>query len=435
MSLVGKDSSVFPDTGIFSQPTVDGRVGLCLSLGYTRGVQASSSLRPFTKTPVLLHGRARLLLLLLCLAIAGCEGCSNDDPVSSPSSPSATVSGSSGTSSEGVEDQRAESVPDWPTTSKALSETLANELVRDGEQRVGLESLGAEPRERLIYAPKVGQEATRELVVELNVMVGFAGAVQPHVEAVPRLRLRLATKLLDPDPKDDLKALEVRVTAVGAEPEGEAEKAIARKMQGTLDQLASISTVLHFDDRGRVRDAAGPSAKTAPEVLQLYGSVMEALGETIIVMPRQAVGKGARWNVLRRLRRAGVTMIRLSSYELKQRTDKAMTITATTRELPVDSGKKDPALADQVILKLSAGTSGGSQTLQRLVGAVVPSQSDSKLISRVAMKVRPSQEVGAEPVESTVRIEQQFSLGPVVNEFGSGPGKGADRAAGTGSGG
>ncbi len=388
-------------------------------MGYTLSVQSRMSTRLPREMPAALRlplTRARLVLIaLLCLTMASCDGCSTDSARQAVDGGSAAGS-TSGTDAvtPPVDDERAESVPSWPTTSKALSDVLADSLAREGEQRVGLESLGGQPRKRLIYAPQVGSEATLQLVIELSVMVSFGNSDQLEVEAVPRLLLRLATKVLDPDPKDDRKSLQIRFLQVRADPKGEAEQAVARQMKGLFEQLQAVSIVFQFDERGRVVDTPRPPRETAPEVLQLYTSVAEALAEMLIVLPRQQVGVGARWKVLRRLRRAGVTMIRQSSYELKKADNAVMTIAAAIRELPVDSNKKDPALADQVILKLLAGTSGGTQTLLRAIGAVVPSQSDSKLIGRVSMKVRPPEQLGAEPVESTVRLEQHFSLGPVA---------------------
>jgi len=174
-----------------------------------------------------------------------------------------------------------------------------------------------------------------------------------------------------------------------------------------MAQLVGLKIELLLDRHGISSVPSVPRPGTPPEVLQLLGTVEEAVREMVVPLPYDAIGRGGTWRVLTRLRRAGVTVIRECIYELKERHVTTLVIGGHFTELVVDVDEQDPALAGQLVLKVLGGSLAGTHKIVRQVGDL-PLLSRSNVSGSINLNMKPPPTIKAPTAEATMRLEQEL---------------------------
>ena len=399
------------------------------------------------------------VIAIVCVSLLGCD---------TPSKTTTTGSASAASASGSASVPPARAFPSWPTTTKAMTPKAAAEHVRPGEQqRVELVTKGAAPHSKLAYAPKAGVTSRLTLVVDLGLeMTLKAKGQSPLLTSPPKLIVTLDTK---PVVEASKLAIEVRIVKVdleirpdttpapqasvkaaaddkppakkpsasksAAKPSGDKAKKPytppspaeeLEQLEPIVAMLIGMDSKLWVDGRGlRVAMPVGDGS-TPVVVLQVLSSIVEAINELVIPMPRDEIGIGARWRALSRFKRGGVTMIRQTHYELEELTPSTMSIKATFTELSVDVDKQDRALGDQAVLSVIAGAMAGTQQLRRKRAEVMPTSSHSKLLGRVSMNIKPPPSLPAKSVLASLRMQQSFkvavAVAPAAPDAGTGDG-------------
>jgi hypothetical protein len=316
-----------------------------------------------------------------------------------------------GSASAVPEEPSGPPLSDLPTGDAPVSLARAKTLVAPGATRIELVSAGDEPRQPLKHptTPQPPQSVELAIDVALNITLPGAGAVK---QPVPPMRVVMALGVeASVETSGEAKAtLTVALSDVSLAPRTESEEAIAREMQGVLGKLRGLHWTLAFDPHGPLGAAVAP--KGAPvEVMQLWGTIDEALRDLVVPLPKAALGKGARWKVFDRVRRAGVELLRRSDYSLVSRDGELLTLRATVHESAISrSAMRDPALPKALIVRALAGRSEGKRELVRALGVIVPKRSESTVVSRVSTNTRHEKSAESGQRASLV-LEQTLHIG------------------------
>jgi hypothetical protein len=296
---------------------------------------------------------------------------------------------------------------DLPEGPGVLSPAQADRLVARGTLRVELVSAGAVPREalRVVFEGSGREELRLRAVVKLAVSLAGDKSEQP----VPGMVLSLAAEARVGDGGRGGE-LWVIIQELVLEPQGAAEKAVAAEMQPHLAKLAGVDCQMPIGSRGRTGPPSVPPEAAAGPTAQLWSTVGEALRELAVPLPAEPVGRGAEWHVFERLHRAGIEMLRRTRYQLLGREGGKVKLSGRIRELPIAGGSRDPAAPEGVTIDPQRGETVGEHRLTRpLFGGVVPTESESKLESRLVTETR--HELAKDgPVTAEVVLTQTLRL-------------------------
>lgn len=241
-----------------------------------------------------------LIVAALAALLPACRSCSETDP--------RRATGDAGVETRRLETVRIESAPAFFPTAVDLPAPR----VRSFE----LLAAGKAPRKPLRYAATAGEQALSVTVrVETRELTGEA--FTPWA-TLPELRYGLA---LGRDPAREALAVRGLEMTVGAPPVAAPEVAAhAMRVTGELsqryrEQVQGRRASLAIDARGRMEklepaDGAPAAGKhTRQEMLQI-------LAESVVPLPEEPVGPGARWRVTMLMRRGAGMVTQVAEYEL-----------------------------------------------------------------------------------------------------------------------
>ncbi|RLB62162.1 MAG: hypothetical protein DRI90_09695 [Deltaproteobacteria bacterium] len=349
-------------------------------------------------------GRARVPLSWT-LAVLVCTASCRDQPdgAAEGSAVSAT-----GTSSAPGQVAKAPLLTELPPGDRALDLRQADGLVAAGQARVEPISVGREPRRLLRYGTDRPAAGRLVVTIDIAMTVGPLGeaAVEP---AVPPLRVVLDAQVKPAAQIGTPATVGLVMAEVALEPRNEGERAVAVAMKPLIVGLRGLRCSFPLAPRGLRRPPLMPTVRTAPEVLQLWTTVAESVGDLMVPYPADEVGLGAQWRAFDRVRRAGIEMLRRTTYRIVALDARSVTIEADGRELAIASaGRGDPALPADRTVEVVRGSAHGTRAVLRSLGEFLPARTESKLMSQVTMDTSPLPEVepGAVAMRSSVRLTQ-----------------------------
>jgi hypothetical protein len=225
------------------------------------------------------------------------------------------------------------------------------------------------------------------------------------VPAVPALEVTVS--LTQREAKDGLGRVELAIEKTALHARREEEREVAREMEPLVKKLAGIRAVMGVTAQGLATAPPTP-AGVEPEVLQLWSSVAEAVGDAVVPFPLEPIGTGAVWTVLDRVRRAGVDMLRRTRWTLVSRKDGELQIEGEVTEVPIAGTAHDPSLPKELELSVESGLAAGKRRA-RVGSQLWPLASTTELSSDLVLVARPRPGAGlgqSEPRTSRVKITE-----------------------------
>ncbi|MBW2454765.1 MAG: hypothetical protein JRI68_09650 [Deltaproteobacteria bacterium] len=302
---------------------------------------------------------------------------------------------------------------DLPAGDRAIAASRADGLVRTGQTRVELVSAGEPPRRLLRYRLALPERGRLVVTAQIAMTVHHPGE-PPVTLPVPPLRVVLDLDVIPAE--GDAATVSLTIGEVAVNPADEAEQTVAAEMAPVLAGLRSMASTFQLPPRGIDVGPLQPSRRPTPEVLQLWTTVGEAVRDLVIPYPVAEVGSGAQWKVFDRVRRAGIGMVRRTTYRVVALDDQFITLAAESREVAIASaGRRDPALPADQIIEVVRGDSTGSRAVVRPVDRLLPRDSESKLLGKITMDTRPPPELVPDGAarRSSVQLYQTLRVTPV----------------------
>lgn len=251
--------------------------------------------------------------------------------------------------------------PDAPGTGDTKS--VAKSAVGSGAQPSGVDvkllSAGNEPRKALRLAPKAGD--TQKALMTLQMAMGPGGGELMKIPAI-KIALQIETKSVTPegDINNEMRIEDVTLDEASG---GAAQMAEAMKAGlGTVKGMVVASTIT---DRGvskkvEVKYPAGadPTARQAME--QMKDSFMN----TQVVLPEEAVGPDAKWEIKQKIKTQGMTIDQKVTQHLVSVAENVVTMESVIEQSAANQKVANPAMPQlKVDLTKLTGSSKGQMTV------------------------------------------------------------------------
>jgi len=290
---------------------------------------------------------------LVC--VAALVGCKKDK---STAAGSGSASGSAGSAAAaGSDTGSAAAGSDTGSGSAAAAAAPTDE--------VGVKVLdaGSEPRTKLVYNIPKGTKQAFEMSVDMSMDMGAMGGKMkipgmemqadvefPEVAADGGMKYKLVTH--------DLKFVDTPGARMSA-------SMLNSKLAGMGDMEATGT----LSPNGKVSDFTIEMKNAPPQIKQMMSNLKQSYDQMVTQLPDEAVGKGARWQVVANMDTNGVKASQKAVFEVVDISGSIVklksTVTLTAPEQTINSG------GTSVKVKKMAGTGTGDITLDlsKLIGA------------------------------------------------------------------
>jgi len=191
-------------------------------------------------------------------------------------------------------------------------------LAKGQATRVRLLDAGGEPRSPLRYALETGRTSALEMGLTMTIELA-QGARNVPSQKIPRIAtlLDLTTAAA---PTGGALGVEAVVRGVAIAEDAGLPQQVADKLLPHLQGIQGLTLGYLVTPEGRVRQAAArmPGKKGGPADATLQ-QMSQSLESMIAPFPDEAVGVGARWEVVARFDSSGTELLQWSTFELRER--------------------------------------------------------------------------------------------------------------------
>jgi len=238
--------------------------------------------------------------------------------------------------------ERIETLSKPPVPAEVEGTEDANATVGSGAKAPGADvkllSAGNEPRKALRLAPKAGDKQKAEMTLQMS--MGTSGGEMMKIPAI-KLALEVETKSVTPE--GDI-STEVLIEDVTLDAEGAAPQ-MAEAMKATFGTVKGMVIANTLSDRGatkkvevRFPPGADPAARQSME--QMKDSFMNAQ----VVLPEEAVGPDAKWEVSQKLKTQGMTIDQKVTQHLVTVEESVLTIESMIEQSAANQKVANPAM-------------------------------------------------------------------------------------------
>jgi hypothetical protein len=173
------------------------------------------------------------------------------------------------------------------------------------------------------------------------------------------------------------------------------EEDIANPMVATMEQemkqMVGMTTKVVMK-----RDGQTVSTKTlgsGPSAPEMVSELTKALGQSLVIFPKEPVGVGATWLVTEKMEERGVQMTRKTLVELKERKGEQIQLGLTITGTPDSMSVTSPDLPPGSTAKIKSFEMKGSGTVQYDLKKLYPLDSKVKVYANTLMEVSAAGQV------------------------------------------
>lgn len=238
-------------------------------------------------------------------------------------------------------------------------------LPKGSPTRVTLLDAGAEPRSPTRYALTTGASTGIEMGLSMTLEVAQGERTAPP-QTIPRIAT-LLDLVTASAAKDGALGVDATVKKVSIAEDAGVPAQIAERLLPHLKAIEGLA--LHYDvtPEGRVKQAGAkmPASKKGAGLDGTLSQMTQSLESMIAPFPDEAIGIGARWQVLSRFDSSGTELVQWSTFELKERDDKGVKLALEVVQAAAKPEVTPPNLPPGVSAKLVdfASTGKGESTV------------------------------------------------------------------------
>lgn len=224
-----------------------------------------------------------------------------------------------------------------------LTVAEADKLAKVGAPaRVRLLDPGKEPLARLAYAPTKGD--TQKLRVELAQKMSVNAQGQPGPKIVsPPQALDIDVTVEDTDDKPS-SLLGMALRGISLTPTEGIDQDTTNELTKQLAGLVGYSYRERVAANGETSAGEATLPASAPKGADMLVASMNTVLRVLVPrLPDEAIGTGARWQVMSREDQGGASVVQLTEYTVKTRSGSQATLDFTTRQLAAGETMKMPA--------------------------------------------------------------------------------------------
>ncbi len=290
------------------------------------------------------------------------------------------------------------------SASGVLAAGAADKVLPSGAPAlVRLLDPGAEPRADLSYAIAKGPAPKLGMDMDMAVSVKAGGHV--NEAKLPKMGMTLDGSTNETNAAGEWKILAslVGITIDGKGPQAEQ---MAAAMRPQIESMKGLGINYWLNPKGRVRDVKIELPKGFPPAAEaLVQGLNQSFESMVAPLPIEAVGLGAKWQVVSRMAASGADLLQSATYTLKARDGARATLDVVTTQLSASDTIKALGAPGGALTHVKSFSSGGTGTTKIDTTSVVPEGGTTTM--KTGMTVVVSQ--GGEPGEESA-IETRTSV-------------------------
>lgn len=207
-------------------------------------------------------------------------------------------------------------------------------------------SNGAEPRFELKYQPAAGTKQVMEMAMDMSMDMAPMGSI-----VMPTMIMTADAEVTKADASS--MTVQMTFTDVDARDTKDSMAGMADMLKGELAKVKGTKTTMTIDPHGKVLSSDISSPSNDPMLAQTMQQTKQSLDQMLAQLPKEPVGKGAKWKITQQLESGGMKMDQSTVFEL-------VDVSATTATIKAVSTMSAP--------KQTIDQGGMSATLEKLDG-------------------------------------------------------------------
>lgn len=256
-----------------------------------------------------------------------------------------------------------------------------------GKPIVKLLEPGAEPRSDLSYALTRGASQKMSMGMDMTMGIKTQGQALPPT-AIPRMTMVFDATAADKSPAGDVR-IDSRLTAVSIDPNGGQQEQMARALRPQVEAMKGLGMAYWVSPKGNVRDVKLDIPASMPAAAQqLLGGMSQSFESMVTPLPAEAVGVGARWQVISRIATGGADLLQSAIYLLKARSGSRATLEVSLVQLSASDTIHGPQMPAGMSAKIKAFASAGQGTSQVDLKSVAPEGASMALKTTMTIAVQ-----------------------------------------------
>jgi len=291
-----------------------------------------------------------------------------------------------------------------PTDQALLALPLPQaETPTAGPQLTVLE-LGQEPRVVLRLSPALGQNQRHEMSTLMKMNATINNQEQPAFP-IPTMKFALESAVTHLAENGDA-TLEVKYVAANLADDVELEEGMAEAMKEVLRSMIGITFKSVVDSRGFAKQASVEIPEgTNPVVRQQIEEVSKSLDQMISPLPAEAVGVGAKWQLVANLASGGMKMVQTTTFTITAIDGDAIAVSADVKQTAEPQEIQSPA-APGALLRLESFQAIGQGTTRLDLRSLMPAAASVDM----QVQVQLSMESFGESLDIGQKMRSQMKL-------------------------
>jgi hypothetical protein len=208
---------------------------------------------------------------------------------------------------------RAADGADTPAPANPTPEAVSATPVPEAHAR--LLQAGAEPRKALRLHPKPGVKRTSTMTLKMGMEVQ-AGGNEGQPMKLPPIKMVMDTNVKSVSPEGDI-TYDMVMSDLTVADDPDALPQMVEAIKTAMGGLKGVSVAGTMSNRGISKSIeAKTPADATPQARQTIEQMKDSFCNTGVVLPQEAIGPGAKWEVKQKVKSQGMTLDQTTVYEL-----------------------------------------------------------------------------------------------------------------------
>jgi hypothetical protein len=162
---------------------------------------------------------------------------------------------------------------------------------------------------------------------------------------------------------------------------------MAAAIKAAMGGMKGLSTTSTLSDRGVTKDSQVQlPADTDPQARQMLESMKDSLGQLAVLLPEEAVGPGAKWEVRQPVKSQEMTIMQTATYQLISSEGDRLSLKSTVAQSAANQKIESPAMPGMKMdLVKMTGRASGEATID--LGQLLPAHASMDVQSEMNMNI------------------------------------------------
>jgi len=237
---------------------------------------------------------------------------------------------------------------------------------------------GAEPRQALRLHPKAGDKRSSTMTMKMTMGMGPAGEMK-----MPEMKIPIDITVKSVSPEGDI----TYDMMMGQAQVADSADPTAAMMKESLGKLGGETGTSTITSRGLTKSTKMNIPKDAnPQTRQTMEQMQESLGNVVFMLPDEAVGAGAKWEIKQTIKQQNMTISQATAYELISLEGDVVKVKSNVSQSAANQKIESPAMPGmKVDLNKLTGTGTGNMTFD--LGQIMPTQGATDMQTEISMGI------------------------------------------------